>query len=412
VAPSTAEEPWPVRTVARHVAGWVTRLGRVWVEGQVTELSRRPGAGTVFLVLRDPVADVSLRVTCARTVCDAVVPALAEGARVVVHAKPEFWLARGSLSLAATEIRPVGVGELLARLERLKTQLRGEGLFDPARKLALPFLPRTVGLVTGRASAAERDVVETATRRWPGVRFEIRAVAVQGPTAVTAVTEALRELDRLPDVDVIVLARGGGSLEDLLPFSDESLCRAVAAALTPVVSAIGHEPDTPLVDAVADVRAATPTDAARRIVPDVVEELARVDGLAARGRRTVSTRLAEEQRSLAALLGRPSVADPGRELARRDTDVAALRERARRCASAAVERGEHDLAHAAARVRALSPAATLDRGYAVVQRAADGAVVRDPADALVGQALRVRVAAGELRATVTAGASGRGTPER
>ena len=395
---TSAEEPWPVRTVARHLGAYVARLGRVWVEGQVTELSRRPGAGTVFLVLRDPVADVSLRVTCARGVCDAVVPALAEGARVVVHAKPDFWLARGSLTLAATEIRPVGIGELLARLERLKAQLRAEGLFDAERKRPLPFLPHTVGLVTGRASAAMRDVTETARLRWPGVRFEVREVAVQGPTAVTAVTEALRELDRLPQVQVIVLARGGGSLEDLLPWSDESLCRAVAAARTPVVSAIGHEPDHPLVDAVADVRAATPTDAARRVVPDVVEELARVAQLADRARRVVAGRVESEQRSLTALLGRPAYADPDRDLARRGAEVTALAERARRCATAAVQRGDDDLAHAAA----MSPLATLERGYAVVQRARDGAVVRAPADAPDGELLRVRVAGGEL-----AGVSGR-----
>jgi len=398
-AVTSAEQPLPVRSVARHIGDWVGRLGRIWVEGQVAELSRRPGSSTVFLVLRDPVADVSLRVTCARAVCDAVAPPLAEGARIVVHAKPEFWLTRGSLSLTATEIRPVGVGELLARIERLKQQMHAEGLFDPARKRPLPFLPRVVGLVTGRASAAERDVVETARRRWPAVRFAIREVAVQGPAAVTAVIGALRELDRDPEVAVIVLARGGGSLEDLLPFSDESLCRAVAAALTPVVSAIGHEPDSPLVDFVADVRAATPTDAGRRVVPDVVEELSRVAALRDRALRVLTGRLAAEERHLAALRGRPVLADPVRELGRREADVLALRDRVRRGAAAVVGRAEEDVRHASARVRALSPAATLERGYAVVQRRSDGHVLRGPGDAETGDLLRVRLAEGEIPAT-------------
>ncbi len=401
-AQTTAESPLPVRSVARMIGDYIARLGRIWVEGQVAELSRRPGSATVFLVLRDPVADVSLRVTCSRAVCDAVDPPLAEGARVVVHAKPDFWLARGSLSLTATEIRPVGVGELLARLERLRRQLHAEGLFDPARKRPLPFLPQVVGLVTGRASAAERDVVETARRRWPAVRFEIRAVAVQGPTAVSQVMAALRELDRRPEVEVILIARGGGSLEDLLPFSDETLCRAVSATTTPVISAIGHEPDSPLLDHVADVRAATPTDAARRVVPDVAEESQRIAALRGRARRVPAQRLVAEERSLAALLGRPVLSDPSAAVERRSVEIDSLRQRARRCADAAVSRANADLAHAAARVRALSPAATLDRGYAVVQRRRDGAVVRGPDDVGPAEPLRLRLALGEVAATTAA----------
>src|SRR6478672_7109809 len=218
---NSAEAPLPVRTVARSIAEWVARLGRVWVEGQVTQLNARPG--TVFLTLRDPVADVSLTVTCSRQVYDAVVPRLSEGDRVVVLGQPSVHLLRGSLQLQALEIRPVGVGELLARIERLKGVLRAEGLFDAERKKPLPFLPRTVGLVTGRASAAEKDVVENARRRWPTVHFTIREVAVQGPTAAAEVTAALQELDADPGVDVIVISRGGGSVEDLLPFSNESL---------------------------------------------------------------------------------------------------------------------------------------------------------------------------------------------
>ncbi|MGZ6826484.1 MAG: exodeoxyribonuclease VII large subunit, partial [Mycobacteriales bacterium] len=267
--PSSAEHPLPVRTVARLIGEWVNRLGRVWVEGQITQIGRSPG--TVFLTLRDPVADVSLSVTCPRALAESLT--LTEGSRVVVDAKPGFYLSRGTLSLVAHDIRPVGVGELLARIERLKALLAQEGLFAAERKRPLPFLPDVVGLVTGRASAAERDVLENARRRWPAVRFEIRNVAVQGHLAVEQCIGAVRDLDG--KVGVIVIARGGGSVEDLLPFSDEALLRAVAQCRTPVVSAIGHEPDTPLLDLVADVRCSTPTDAGKRVVPDVREELQR-----------------------------------------------------------------------------------------------------------------------------------------
>lgn len=393
--PSTAETPLPVRTVARHIAQWVGRLGKVWVEGQVTQLSRRPG--TVFLTLRDPVADVSLSVTCPRGVCEAVVPPLVEGARVVVFAKPDFYLSRGTLSLQAYEIRPVGVGELLARLERLKGVLAAEGLFAASRKQPLPFLPEVVGLVTGRASAAERDVLENARRRWPAVRFDVREVAVQGHLAVEQVVSALRSLDKAPEVQVIVLARGGGSVEDLLPFSDEALCRAVAACRTPVVSAIGHEPDSPLVDLVADVRCSTPTDAGKRVVPDVVEELARVHGLRDRARRVLAGTLHRELAQLAAARSRPVLADPRVLVQSREDEVRAQRDRARRRIAAAIAADQNDLDHTRARVVALSPQATLDRGYAVVQHA-DGSVVRDPGDVALTEQLRIRVAAGELQA--------------
>jgi exodeoxyribonuclease VII large subunit len=393
---NSAESPLPVRTVARSIAEWVSRLGRVWVEGQVAQLTLRPG--TVFLTLRDPVADVSLSVTCSRGVFESVVPPLAEGARIVVHGQPVVHLLRGSLQLQALDIRPVGVGELLARLERLKGVLRAEGLFDVERKKPLPFLPRTVGLVTGRASAAERDVLENARRRWPAVRFDVRSVAVQGHLAVEQCIAAIAALDREPEVDVIVLARGGGSVEDLLPFSDEALCRAVASCRTPVVSAIGHEPDHPLVDAVADVRCSTPTDAGKRVVPDYAEEVARVRQLRDRARRVAIGIVQRELARLEGIRSRPVIADPQTLVSARGNEVTGLRDRSRRCMSAALDRAAHDLDHTRARVVALSPKATLDRGYAVVQDAA-GAVVRDPAEVATGDALRIRVSAGELEAT-------------
>ena len=399
---TSAEKPVPVRTVAHLIGQWIGRLGKVWVEGQVTQLVRRPGASTTFLTLRDPIADVSLQVTCPRGLLDSVTPPVADGARIVVFGRPTFYVPRGSVSLAAEAIRTVGLGELLARIEHLRSVLAAEGLFDARRKRPLPFLPGCVGLVCGRASAAERDVRENSRRRWPAVAFEVREVAVQGPYAVSEVTAALAALDRDPRVEVIVIARGGGSVEDLLPFSDETLLRAVAACRTPVVSAIGHEQDSPLLDLVADARASTPTDAAKLVVPDVGEETARLAQLCARGRQVLRVRLDRETATLADLRCRPVLADPIGMVTRRHDEVVAWRDRARRCVRNSLDRAADDLAHRRERVRALSPAATLERGYAVVQRA-DGAVVRDPAEVPAGQALTIRVAAGSFRARTEAG---------
>ncbi|MET0523074.1 MAG: exodeoxyribonuclease VII large subunit, partial [Jiangellaceae bacterium] len=365
---TSAEKPAPVRVISQAIGGWIGRLGAVWVEGQVTQLTRRSGTQTAFLTLRDPAADLSLQVTCPHQVLELVQPPIVEGARVVVHAKPAWYYARGTLSLAADEIRPIGLGELLARIERLRGVLAAEGLFAPERKRQLPFLPRVVGLVCGRGSAAEHDVLQNARRRWPAIRFRVLEVAVQGPSAVLQVVDAVRTLDRDAEVDVIVLARGGGSVEDLLPFSDETLVRAVASARTPVVSAIGHEGDAPLVDLVADVRASTPTDAAKRIVPDVDEEIERVRRAHERLRAALRYRLDRDQAALAAMRSRPVLADPIAGLQLRTGQIADLRARSRRCLRHSLDRAAMEVEHTRARVRTLSPAATLDRGYAVVQR--------------------------------------------
>ncbi|MFC1412800.1 exodeoxyribonuclease VII large subunit [Streptacidiphilus sp. N1-12] len=396
---NSPDAPIPVGRVSQLIGGWINRLGAVWVEGQITQLSRRPGAGVVFLTLRDTSQDVSLSVTCYRAAFDPVAELVTEGSRVVLHAKPEWYGPRGTLSLRAAEIRLVGLGDLLARLELLKRTLGAEGLFAAERKRPLPFLPQCVGLVTGRASAAERDVLQNAQRRWPAVRFEVRNVPVQGVHAVPEVIAAVKELDEHPEVDVIIIARGGGSVEDLLPFSDEQLVRAVAAARTPVVSAIGHEPDQPLLDYVADLRASTPTDAAKRVVPDVREELARVHGLRDRARHGIRARLERERGGLEAVRSRPVLAAPHRMVDERAAQLAALLERSRRTLDHRLDRAASELAHTLARVVALSPAATLQRGYAVLQRE-DGAVVRDPAQVGAGDALRARVAEGEFAVTV------------
>ncbi|MHA6796627.1 exodeoxyribonuclease VII large subunit [Pseudonocardia bannensis] len=410
--PTSEDTPWPVRTVARKIAEWVDRLGAVWVEGQLAQVTARPGTGTAFLVLRDPAADVSLQLTAPIGLVREGGPAVAEGNRVIVHGKPSFFLGRGTLSLRVDQIRAVGLGELLARIERLRKLLAAEGLFDRSRKRRPPFLPGCIGLITGRASAAEHDVVSNATARWPSVRFRIEHTATQGALAVPQILDALGALDRDPAVDVIVLARGGGSVEDLLPFSDETLCRAVFACRTPVVSAIGHEPDTPLVDHVADVRCSTPTEAGRRLVPDLAEETARIAGLRDRARRALSGWVDREQRLLAALRARPALADPLRGLEARHAEVERLGAASRTSLERGLDRRATEIEHLRARLTTLGPAATLARGYAVVQRVpaggADGGsgvawpVLRSVADAHAGDRLRIRVVDGAVPAAVVA----------
>jgi exodeoxyribonuclease VII large subunit len=397
---TSLERPAPVRQIANAISGWVDRLGPVWVEGQVAQFNRRQGMNTVFMTLRDTVADISIPVTCSRQVFDSLNPPMVEGASVVVHAKPSYYANRGSMSLYAREIRMVGLGELLARIERRRQLLAAEGLFAAERKRRLPFLPHTIGLVTAPGSAAERDVLENGRRRWPAVRFAVRYAAMQGTSSAAEVIEAVGRLDRDPEVDVIVVARGGGSVEDLLPFSDEGLLRAVFAARTPVVSAIGHEPDSPLLDLVADVRASTPTDAAKLVVPDVTEEVARVAQLRDRGRRVVVAQLTREQHALDTIRARPALADPGSTLEGRRHDVESLRDRARRSLGHQLDRAGNDLGHQLARVRGLSPLATLRRGYAVVQDA-DGHVVTSVDQAVAARGLRIRVADGRIKARVT-----------
>ena len=393
------ENPYPVRAVAIRVAGWIDKLGMVWVEGQIAQMTMRPGSSTVFMVLRDPAADMSLSITCPRDLVLSAPVKLAEGTQVIVLGKPNFYTGRGTFSLRVNEIRAVGVGELLARIERLRRLLDAEGLFDPRLKRPLPFLPGCVGLITGRASAAERDVTTVAAARWPAVRFVVRNTVVQGPNAVAQIVEALRDLDRDPEVDVIVLARGGGSVEDLLPFSDETLCRAIAACTTPVVSAVGHEPDNPLCDLVADLRAATPTDAAKRIVPDTIAEQALVDDLRRRAAQALRNWVTREERHLAQLRSRPVLAEPLRMLTARSEEIHRARAAARRDITRLIDTEADRIGHLSARLATLGPSATLARGYAVVQ--AGSRVLRTVADAPAGTELRIRVADGAVTAVST-----------
>ncbi|MDT5185671.1 MAG: exodeoxyribonuclease large subunit [Mycobacterium sp.] len=401
--PNSAENPWPVRAVAVRVAGWIDKLGTVWVEGQLTELKVRPDSKTAFMVLRDPAADMSLTLTCPRDLVRNAPVKLSEGTQVVVCGKPTFYTGRGSFSLRVSEIRAVGMGELLARIERLRQLLHAEGLFDPRLKRPIPFLPGTIGLITGRASAAERDVMTVATGRWPAARFEVRNTVVQGPNAVPQIVEALRELDCDAAVDVIVIARGGGSVEDLLPFSDETLCRAIAACTTPVVSAVGHEPDNPLCDLVADLRAATPTDAAKRVVPDTAAEQALIADLRRRSARALRNWVHREQHTLSQLRSRPVLAQPLAALSSRADEVHRARAAARRDISRLVAAESERIGHLSARLTTLGPAATLARGYAVVQTLPAAAVLRSTGDAPAGTRLRVRVADGAVTAVSEGG---------
>jgi exodeoxyribonuclease VII large subunit len=396
---TSPESPAAVRQIAQALGGWIARLGWVWIEGQISQLNLRQGM--VFLTLRDCDADISLQVTCHRRAIDASPVPVTEGARVVVHARPTFYDKRGTLSLRVDEIRPVGVGELLARLEQRRRLLAAEGLFDPALKRRLPFLPHTIGLITGRGSAAERDVLQNARTRWPGVRFRIRYATVQGNRAAAEVIHALRNLDDDPEVDVIIIARGGGSVEDLLPFSDEALIRAIAKATTVIVSAIGHEPDNPIIDLVADVRASTPTDAAKRVVPDVAEENQRIQHLRERAWRHIRAHVDRETHMLGHLRSRPALAAPVALLEERRSAVVELRDRARRSLSHRLDRAGDDVGHQLARIRALSPLATMRRGYAVV-RDADGHVVSSADAVAVGDVVDIRLAEGAVQAKAEA----------
>ena len=396
---TSSESPAPVRVVSEAIKEYVERLGPIWIEGEISELNERSG-GMAFMRLRDTSVDMSLSVMCYKNVLAAVQP-LPANARVVIHAKASWFTKNGSLTMSAKEIRQVGVGELLARLEALKGVLAAEGLFSADRKVALPKLPRKVGLICGRNTDAEKDVVENARRRWPAVEFEIREVAVQGAATVVEVSAALRELEGMDEVDVIIITRGGGSFEDLLPFSDESLVRLAASCQTPIVSAIGHEKDSPLLDLVADYRASTPTDAAKRVVPDLEEEIAEINKIRDRIYRRLVSTIEYELNQIAQLRNRPVMKDPGVMIKVRKDDLSALRDRSHRGFKALLDIEKKEIKGVIAHLRSLSPQSTMDRGYAVVQ-SDDGKIVRDATKLKAGSVLRIRAAKGEAKASVLA----------
>ena len=371
---TSEQSPAPVRVISNLLHDYINRLSSIWIEGQVAQYRVRPGASVQFLTLRDTDAEFSLKIMVNSALIGAMDPPLVEGQRIVIFGRCDFWAKQGSLQVVAREIRAVGLGELLAQLAALKAKLTAEGIFAPEHKKPLPFLPARIGLITGRQSDAMHDVLTHTKERWPRADFEIREVAVQGVNAVGEVTAALQELDTL-ELDVIVIARGGGSMEDLLPFSNEALIRAVSTAGTPIVSAIGHEQDTPLLDFVADLRASTPTDAAKRIVPSVVEERRNLAELRARNLRAIANAL--------------------------DVNKLKLHELRNRLTQRVTHRIDAELAtvtHLRAQIRALSPAATLERGYAIVQ-GVKGEIIRDQAQVAVDQKVQIRVSVGEFSAT-------------
>lgn len=394
---TSSESPAPVRVVSEAIKEYVERLGPIWIEGEISELNERSG-GMAFMRLRDTSVDMSLSVMCYKSVLATVQP-LPANARVVIHAKASWFTKNGSLTLSAKEIRQVGIGELLARLEALKALLAAEGLFSADRKVNLPKLPRKVGLICGRNTDAEKDVVENARRRWPAVEFEIREVAVQGVAAVVEVSAALRELEDIEDVDVIIITRGGGSFEDLLPFSDESLVRLAASCETPIVSAIGHEKDSPLLDLVADYRASTPTDAAKRVVPDIEQEIADINKIRDRIYRRLVSTIDYELNQISQLRNRPVMKDPSVMVKVRLEELNALRDRSHRGFKALLEIEKKEIKGVIAHLRSLSPQSTMDRGYSVVQ-SDDGKIVRDATKLKAGTLLRIRAAKGEAKANV------------
>lgn len=385
-----------------QVKGWIERLGYLWVEGQLTQINYKPTWKLSYLTLRDVQQEKSVQLTCSSSMLHNLPTPLKDGDRVIVHGKPAFYAGRGSFSLWTTEIRHVGIGDLLARIEKLRAQLAAEGLFDPARKRPLPYLPQKIGLITGRGSAAERDVMAVARDRWPAVQFRVINTPVQGANTVPEVISALQELDADAQIDVIIIARGGGSVEDLLPFSEEALQRAVVAASTPVVSAIGHEPDSPVLDNVADLRAATPTDAAKRVVPSVAEERAVI--AEARSRMAAALRgwVERERRGLDNIRSRPVLADPMTPIRARREEVERMRTSMRRELRVLLDRETRHVESLRARVSALGPSATLARGYSIVQvlpkNGSDPEVVSSYEQSPPGAQLRIRVGDGSITA--------------
>lgn len=409
-ADTTRDNPWPLSRLTQNIKIYVDRMSPLWVEGQVVQYNPRPGSRMAFFTLRDTESDTSMTVTAFPNVITAIGAGFEEGVKVVARVKPVFWERSGSLNLQAAEVHLQGLGDLLAQIERLRQRLAAEGLFDADRKKPLPFLPRVIGLVCGRNAKAKDDVIVNASARWPGARFEVHEVAVQGQYAVREVSQAIAELDSLPQVDVIVVARGGGSVEDLLPFSDEALVRAAAQASTPLVSAIGHEGDAPLLDYVADYRASTPTDAARRIVPDLAQEL---DGLArAREgmRSAIQRRLDQERYNLDLLVSRPIFLAPAATLEPHRTFIDSALTSLRTQVERRLSSERQSILQASATLQALSPQATLERGYSML-RLPSGELVRNASQVPKGTLVEGILAQGRLVAQVVGSTPATRAPE-
>lgn len=397
-AGSSPESAYRLQDISRQLGDYISRLNRVWVEGQL--VSPKTYGRLVYVTLRDADVDMSMTMVVPTDVWGSLEESATDGTRVVALVSPEWWAKKGSLNLRAHALRTVGIGDLLARIEHLRKTLEVEGLFRPERKKPLPFMPRVVGLITGRDTDALKDVVINARRRWPATRFEVREIALQQAGTPVAAAKALAELQEIPEVDVIVIARGGGSFEDLLPWSDEGLVRAVAAAYKPVVSAIGHENDHPILDDVADMRASTPTDAANKIVPDIEDETAQVTYLRGRlaesQRRWIQAQQQHVQMASAALRAR----SPRAVVTLRQQELVAVRQRIASVSDLRLHREQARVEQLSHRLSALSPFAVLARGYAVATTA-DGRVIRSRTEVNIGDVVDVRVHEGQFRTVRT-----------
>ncbi|GAA1836733.1 exodeoxyribonuclease VII large subunit [Agromyces salentinus] len=406
-AAPTRDAPWPVATLSGKLKDWIDRLGMVWVEGEITQWG--VSGGNVYGKLKDLEADATISFTMWSSVRAKLSEQFKQGDHAVLLVKPSWWVKGGSLSMQVYDMKHVGLGDLLERLEKLRRQLAAEGLFEPSRKRALPFLPGVVGLITGRDSDAEKDVLRNARLRWPAVEFRIEYATVQGDRTPVEVARAIRHLDTDPSVEVIIVARGGGDFQNLLGFSDERVVRAAAEATTPIVSAIGHEADRPLLDDVADLRASTPTDAAKRVIPDVTEELARVDSVRARLGMRLASILTRERDRIGHLRMRPVLADGAWIVDRRAEELTRWVARGSELVERQVERQTSRIGELRGHLRALSPQATLDRGYAIVQ-GSDGHVVRGPLGAPEGADLVVTLAEGTIGARSMGAVAAGSTP--
>ena len=390
---SSELSPWPVSRLSLTLKEWIERLGVLWIEGELASI--KMGASNMFGELRDLQIENSVSIHSWNV--SKIPNDLKQGDRVLALIKPAFWPKGGKLTMQVIEMRKVGLGELLERIERLRAQLTKEGLTSVDRKQPLPFLPNKIGLITGKDSDAEKDVLQNSKLRWPDVQFRIMHTLVQGDKAAPEIISAIKTLDEDPEVDVIIIARGGGSFLDLMVFSDEALVRAAASAKTPIVSAIGHENDRPVLDDVADLRASTPTDAAKRVVPDVAEEKHKLEQLRQRLFMRVDTFVANQMGMIEQIRSRPILANPYTFIEAHEADVERAVDQMRSRLDQTLSREAMQIGHLRQQVRSLSPQSTLDRGYSVV-RDLDGHVISDPNQIKKGQRLKLRLAKGELGA--------------
>ena len=390
---SSENSPWQVSQLSRSLKDWIEKLGRVWIEGELQAYSEKPAG--VFASIRDLDVEMAVEVHAFMNSGADIAPGLAQGDRVVALVQPAFWPKNGKLTMRVLKMHKVGLGELLERLEKLKQLLISEGLAAADRKKPLPFLPNRIGLITGADSDAEKDVLQNSRLRWPDVQFEIIHTHVQGDKAVNEIIFALGELDANPEVDVIIVARGGGSFQDLLPFSDERLVRAAAALSKPFVSAIGHENDQPLLDLVADLRASTPTDAAKRVVPDVLEEKRNIAIALQRMRLRIQGFLDAQEQLIQAVRSRPVMASPYGFIDNQVEQLSLLSRRIREIFDFRLQKASSEVSQLHARARSLSPKLTLERGYSVITDD-NGQMVKK---LKAGQSFRVKTATQEISAT-------------